>query len=89
MGSSFALDQKGVKARTVASVTAMEWTQVKRVAIGTNTLRISPLQTVSALEPFRGVLLKTTPSNRQSVLDFIRRHAPEGVTYEDARTEEG
>ncbi len=82
LGSRFRLDAKGASARTGPSVTAMEWSEVKRVLERGREIRLSPLERASFAESTRGVGLLTTPENRDAVLTFVRSHVvapPNGV----------
>ncbi len=77
LGTRFRLDAKGASARTGPSVTAMDWTDVRRVLDKGAEIRLSPLESASTLDAFRGVGLVTQPENRESVLEYVRAHAPE------------
>ncbi len=79
LGIHYALDSKGVSARCGFSLTSMEWDQVKRVTISGNLIRVSPLAEMTSLEPFRGVLLRTLPEERDHVLEFVRTKCKEDV----------
>lgn len=68
----FRLDAQGASAKTGPSVTAMDWTDVRRVLIKDNEIRLSPLESPSTLDAFRGVTLLVTRENSDLVLDFIR-----------------
>jgi len=81
-GARFLLDETKAQARIGASLTSMGWDQVKRVVVAKNSVRLSPLAASSNLDTFRGVRLMTTADNRETVLSFIKGHAPEGVSFE-------
>lgn len=72
LGSRFALDAKGASAKTGPSLTAMEWGEVRRVIERGREIRLSPLESPSKLDEFRGVGLLTTAENREKVLEFVR-----------------
>lgn len=76
MGIHFRLDAKGASARIGPSVTAMKWPEVRRILIDGNEVRLSPLETASALDAFRGVTLRTTRENQEAVLALIAVRAP-------------
>ena len=77
LGTRFRLDEGGASARTGPSVTAMEWTEVRRVLVKEAEIRLSPLENASTLDAFRGVGLLPTSENREAVLAFITSYAPE------------
>lgn len=77
LGSRFSLDQKGATARSGPSVTFLEWERVRRIIERGREVRLSPLETPSRLDEFRGVGLLTTADNREAVLGFVRAHVPE------------
>ena len=86
LGSRFSLDAKGATARTGASVTAMEWGEVRRVLERGREVRLSPLESPSKLDDFRGVGLVTTEENRERVLEFVRARVAAAPSPPDSET---
>lgn len=84
LGSRFTLDAKGATAKTGLSVTAMDWSEVRRVLVKGREVRLSPLALASGLDSFRGVGLVPTEENRAAVMAFIEAH----VRQPDSATEE-
>ena len=72
LGTHYHLDEEGARARTGPSVTAMAWTEVRRVVENGSEIRLSPLPERSALDAFRGVGLVPLPERREAVLAFVR-----------------
>lgn len=79
LGSSYRLDEKGASSRTGFSITAIEWPQIRRVIVEEHGLKLSPLESPSRLDAFRGVFLKFDTSNRVQVIDSVRRFGGEYV----------
>lgn len=77
LGSRFTLDALGATAKTGLSMTTMEWTDVRRVLAKGREVRLSPLESPSRLDAFRGVALITTEENRNRVMEYVRAHVPE------------
>jgi hypothetical protein len=76
LGSKYLVDSIGVHARVGLSLTSMEWKDVKRVIIEASAVKLSPLQEGNPMDPFRGVVLRTNPEVRPSVLSLVRRYSP-------------
>lgn len=76
MGVTFRLDEKGASSKTGPSVTAMEWKDVRRVLVKGSEIRLSPLESPSTLDAFRGVGLVVRPDNREAVVAFVDAHVP-------------
>ena len=72
MGTSFSVGPHGACRRVGVSLTSIPWSDVKRVIVSDEDIKLSPLTSESRLEPFRGVILRTTPQNRDRVLGLIR-----------------
>jgi hypothetical protein len=79
LGTHYKLDSKSVSARCGFSLFSMEWPSVKRVVVSGNLIRVSPLENLTRLEPFRGVLLRTLPEQSEHVLKFVRTHCKDNV----------
>lgn len=81
LGSSYKVDGKGATARTFLSVSSMEWTEVKRVILGSDYVKLSPLAEAGRLDPFRGILLKLDESTKEPVLEIIRARCGDDVRF--------
>ena len=80
LGTSYKLDPKGASARTGASMTGLEWPDVKRAVAEKDGIKLSPLGTSSRLEAFRGVFLKYG-DHKEQVTDMVRRWLPENAEF--------
>lgn len=81
MGATYRVDAKGAQCRVGFSTTAIEWTNVKRVVVDNNTLKLSPLEKESRSDPFRGVTLRVNESNREAVLSLLRIYCGQDVRF--------
>jgi hypothetical protein len=79
LGTSYRLDETGASSRCGLSVSSIAWADVKRVMKDGHTIKLSPLETASRVDPFRGVLLKMLPELGEEVAGFIRRFTPQDV----------
>jgi hypothetical protein len=77
LGVKFTVDSTGARRRCGLSVSEMRWEDVKRVIVEGNLVKLSPLEKANRLDPFRGVILETTPDTHERVLDAIRTHCGE------------
>lgn len=67
----YVLDEKSARCRCGISVTAIEWSDVKRVLISSEFAKLSPLENDSRLSEFRGVKIRFGDRKRD-VLDWIK-----------------
>lgn len=61
----------------------IRWDEVKRVLAGEHGIKLSPLQSASRLDPFRGVLLRFREQDgisRERLLELIRERRPEAFS---------
>jgi hypothetical protein len=79
LGEQYKIDNLGASRRVGLSVTSMTWDQVKRVIVGTDSVKLSPLPEAGKMDPFRGVTLRFTSDNREEALGAIRRNLPDDV----------
>jgi len=75
----YVLDQKGASHRCGISVSAIEWSDVKRVIVSGNMIRLSPLEKEGRMDPFRGISLRCG-ENTQDVLKFVEERIGEGCS---------
>lgn len=87
LGSSYSVDSRGARCRVGPSVTELRWENLRRVLFSDRTIKLSPLETTGRLDAFRGVILRTTPVNHDQVMEFVRKHGPEGVVFEPVGSE--
>jgi len=79
LGIQYKLDSKSASARCGLSLVSMDWADVKRVTVSGDLIRVSPLEQMTRLEPFRGVLLRALPQDREHVLEFVRAKCKQDV----------
>ncbi|CAN5354134.1 hypothetical protein BH11ARM1_BH11ARM1_14660 [soil metagenome] len=72
MGVKFKLDSTSASKRVGLSLSSIEWADVKRVMVNENAIQLSPLEEASRMDAFRGVVLLTTPENREEILNAVR-----------------
>ncbi len=82
LGSSYSIDEKEARSRVGASVSSMTWEEVKRLIVGSQAIKLSPLSSATGAEAFRGVLLKTSSENHSQVLEFVKSRCSEDVACE-------
>ncbi|HEX2951284.1 MAG TPA: hypothetical protein VHV83_17205 [Armatimonadota bacterium] len=68
--STYTLNEDGIHANYLLSHRILPWSQVRRVYLSRNGIKLSPLVSQSWAENFRGVLLRTT--DRECVLVALR-----------------
>lgn len=68
----YRLTAEGAEARNLCYWRKIAWTEVKRVALGEEGIKLSPLACDSPREAFRGVLLRFA-GNRQDVIAAVQR----------------
>ncbi|HVL39417.1 MAG TPA: hypothetical protein VM328_08525 [Fimbriimonadaceae bacterium] len=77
------IDANGCSVRYGFSVSAISWSEVKRVVVSEVGVKLSPLAETSRLSAFRGVFLRFE-GNREEVLQAVRAHIEEDVRVVDA-----
>lgn len=73
----YRIDEKGISVRCGISTTALEWSGVKRLVDFGDTMRVSPLEKPSRLDPFRGVLVRFSSNEeivRGKIQELTNRH---------------
>ena len=76
----YELSTKSASVRCGFSVTAIEWSEVRRVVLSREGWKLSPHAAEGRLSPFRGVYLRFGPE-AESVQDFVRRHVNDDVRF--------
>jgi hypothetical protein len=85
LGSKYRLDNEQASARCGISISSIEWKNVRRVIVGQEGIKLSPLEESGRLGPFRGVMLRIQDeATKTKVLDWIKR-----VVGKDVRFVEG
>lgn len=69
---SYRIDEKGATSRCGFSVTAIEWSDIKRIVVSDEGVKLSPLEQEGRLSPFRGVFLRFD-DNKDQVLRLIEQ----------------
>lgn len=80
LGTVFSVDEKRASVRTGLSISAIEWTDVKRAVFDSEGVKLSPLESPGTMDAFRGVYLRYGDANR----DEIRRAILEFGKLDDA-----
>lgn len=73
----YRIDEKGVSVRCGISVTALEWSDAKRIVELEDAVRVSPLERPSRLDPFRGVLVRFSGNEKEvrgKIQELTQRH---------------
>jgi hypothetical protein len=69
----YRLTTHGAYSRSLFNLSFIEWKRVKKVYMGTDGIKLSPLARRTRLENFRGVKLRVTENNRDQVLQEIQK----------------
>jgi hypothetical protein len=80
LGIRYKLDSHGASARCGMSLSSIEWSAVKRAIEGADGIKLSPLDSDSRMDPFRGIYLRygTDP---EPVKQALRRWLPKHVRF--------
>ena len=85
---TFSFDEDGVSTKGLTNRSALKWSEVKRVLIGSKDVVLTPLPVPSRLDEFRGVVIRFAANgqtgDRESVLGYIREVKPELLGAENA-----
>jgi hypothetical protein len=66
------LTVRGAEVRSAFSASSISWSQVRKCYLLPDGVKLSPLETPSRLEVFRGVFLRFA-DNQDEVLEFVRQ----------------
>lgn len=69
----FRVHAGGASAKGLTLWREIRWTEVKRIAVGEEEVKLSPSSSASKTDAFRGVVLRC-PYNREEVLKAVRAH---------------
>jgi len=83
LGTSYRLSSTDASSRCGFSLTALVWSDVKRVIVDGSRVKLSPLVQSTRMDAFRGVTLRTTEANFADIMAFIRRHVDDQVSVEN------
>lgn len=82
VGSSYKVDASGATSRTGLSISSIQWQDVRRVVVGAEEIKVSPLEDGgSRMDAFRGVVLKLNTDNRAQVIDAVKQFGGENVRF--------
>ena len=81
--SEFFLGKKYTLAETMAKAGPNEisWTSVKSVHVTPDMIYLSPFESESKLDAFRGVKLNIQNVSMENVLDYVRQHVGDNVRF--------
>ncbi len=80
----YRLTAGGAQSRAGWSLSSLEWGEVKRVVVGPDALKLSPLAHPTKWGVFRGVALRFREADREGILDYIRRRVGDDVRFVEA-----
>jgi len=75
LGTSFSVDEERATVRTGLSVTAIAWSDVKRVIKDSGGIKLSPLAKSGTMDAFRGVYLRYGDNNRECIEGAVLKFA--------------
>jgi hypothetical protein len=81
LGTHYRLDDREAWSRTGFAVTALPWDEVKRVTIEADSIRLSPLETSSRMDAFRGVRLRTDAELHARVVAYVKQACGNHVRF--------
>ncbi|HRK21559.1 MAG TPA: hypothetical protein PLX06_07115 [Fimbriimonadaceae bacterium] len=84
----YKLDQNRASVRCGLSVTAIEWSDVKRIVMADDGWKFSPLAVEGRLSPFRGVFLRFGEDS-EPVRVFVRNRVSGDVRFVEHRVDGG
>jgi hypothetical protein len=84
----YRIDKNRAAVRCGISVTAIEWSDVKRVVTSEQGWKLSPLAEETRLSPFRGVYLRLPPEP-EPVQNYVRSHVGQDVRFVEHGTDFG
>ncbi|HHX39530.1 MAG TPA: hypothetical protein GX715_06160 [Armatimonadetes bacterium] len=76
---TYRIAPEGITRRNGVNITTLAWDEVRRMEVYEEGVRLSPLARPSALEPFRGILIRYPADSgmRQRMLDALRVYSRE------------
>lgn len=87
LGTRYRIDDVGASSKTAFSLTKMEWSEVRRVVIGSAGIKLSPLADSSRMSAFRGVFLRYGDQSQAELEEAVRSRLNEDVRFVDGGTE--
>lgn len=81
MGTRYRVDAQGASAKTGLSLTKIAWADVKRAVMTPLGIKLSPLEEVTRLAPFRGVFLRFGREDRVRIENAVRMFGGKDVRF--------
>lgn len=77
----FEINEKGARRKCLWSVSEISWDKVRRVIVGSDGVKLSPLAKRSRLAPFRGVFLRSDKNLQEivSCVEYWKEQHAEGL----------
>lgn len=88
LSTEYRLSENVASAKCGLSFSEIEWFRVNRVIVNGRSIRLSPLKNGTRMEEFRGVLLRTLPSNHEEVLQMIQKRCQANVRILGSRVDD-
>ena len=79
LGVRYKVNETEAERRCGFSVSAIDWVDVKRVVVEGADILLSPLDEATRMDAFRGIVLKTTPENREQVIEAVKARVGDDV----------
>lgn len=79
LGTVYRIDETGASAKTGVSLSKIEWSNVKRVVIANDGIKVSPLAEPGRLSAFRGVFLRFGDGPRDEAIASVRHFCNDDV----------
>ena len=84
----YKLDEKGASVRCAFSVTAIEWSQVRRIVLAEEGWKLSPHRSEGRTSPFRGVYLRFA-EEPETIQEYVRCHVGGDARFVEQGTDPG
>ncbi|MBI5707815.1 MAG: hypothetical protein HZC36_12595 [Armatimonadetes bacterium] len=86
MPLKYQMNEKRASVKAGFSVTAIEWSEIKRAICAPEAVKLSPLKETGRLSAFRGVTLRYA-GNAEEVLAYVKEHLPEDARVVEFRAD--
>ena len=77
LGTRFKLTEKSATSKCGLSVTEVQWSDIKHIAVEGQRITLSTVREKSPLAQFRGVSLRMDEATREAVVAYIKEHCAE------------
>ncbi len=81
LGVRYKIGEVSAERRCGLSLSAIEFVDVKRVVVEGADILLSPLNEATRMDAFRGVVLKSTPANREQVMEAVKARVGDDVRF--------